>query len=80
MKKNRKYTYSKEGKLLNEAGLEDTQTLRGSLVNRPVTSFGMILFLIGTPIMYLVTEHNFASGTIFTLGAIIASYGMSKHI
>ena len=65
--------------MLDEYGREDLGSLKGSLFNRPVSTIGVIIFLAG-PFIGGLTENSFLGGTIFVIGGIIGSYGMSKNL
>ena len=65
--------------MLDEFGREDLGSVKGSFINRPVSTIGFVIFLAG-PIIGGMTDNNFLGGTIFVIGAIIGSYGMSKSL
>jgi hypothetical protein len=65
--------------MLDEFGREDLGSVKGSFFNRPVSTIGFVIFLAG-PIIGGMTESTFLGGTLFIIGAIIGSYGMSKSL
>ena len=65
--------------MLDEFGREDVGSLKGSFFNRPVSTIGVAIFFAG-PIIGGLPENSFLGGTIFVIGAIIGSYGMSKRL
>ena len=65
--------------MVDETGREDLRSVKGSFFNRPVSTIGFVIFLAG-PIIGGMTESTFLGGTLFIIGAIIGSYGMSKSL
>ncbi len=63
--------------MVDELGLEDTQSFKGALFNRPLTSVGFFLFILG-PIV--AVYNGFFGGFIWIVGCVIAAYGSGKRL
>ena len=74
----KKITIEKDVMLDND-GIEDTKSFKGTTFNRPVQTTGFIIFL-GGPLLGGMTGNSSLGIILFILGAIIFSYASSKKI
>ena len=65
--------------MVDEHGLEDTESFKGSAFNRPVTMMGFII-LLGGPFLGGLIDNLTLGIILFILGAIILGYASSKKI
>jgi len=65
--------------MVDEHGVEDTESFKGSAFNRPVSMMGFII-LLGGPFLGGLIDNQTLGIILFILGAIILGYASSKKI